>query len=263
MIKLHSCYARDLDGNWKLKSSIAPYNLLILITSGKLIYWVNNEKFPLQKGDVLYIPEGSLRAGEALEFHQRYAAFFSANGDEKEMLPLLARKKPCALAINNFAYFKQRFSLLNHHWLLKGTYMAMTCHAILLEMLSVVNYDLDHRETRSKKMKLVVELKQYIFNHYREPIKLQDLADHCGKTPNYISYVFKEVTGFSPIDYLHGVRISVAKDLMLSKCLTIREISEYTGFCDQAYFTRIFKKMTGFSPTTFMHEKKERERWAK
>lgn len=263
MIKLHTCFVRDLDSAWRLERSIAPYDLLILITCGELIYWVDNEQFPLRQGDVLYIPEGSLRGGAALEFHQRYAAFFSARRETKELLPLLGRKKPCKLKIHNFAYFKQRFSLLNHHWLMKGPYTATATYAILLEMLSIVNHDLDHQGIGSKKMKLVVDLKNYIFKHYREPIKLQDLADYCGKTPNYISFVFKEVTGFTPIEYVHDVRISVAKDLMLSKFMSIREISEQTGFCDQAYFTRIFKKMTGYSPTTFIHEKNGREMRAK
>jgi AraC family transcriptional regulator of arabinose operon len=51
------------------------------------------------------------------------------------------------------------------------------------------------------------------------------------------------------------VRISIAKDLMLSKSITVREIAEQTGFCDQAYFHRVFKKVTGYSPTDFLNEK--------
>ncbi|MFH5182490.1 hypothetical protein ACHHV8_07530 [Paenibacillus sp. TAB 01] len=41
--------------------------LLIFITSGKLVYRVDNEDYPLQKGDVLMIPAGSFRCAKALE----------------------------------------------------------------------------------------------------------------------------------------------------------------------------------------------------
>ncbi|MDF2959638.1 MAG: AraC family transcriptional regulator [Paenibacillus sp.] len=255
MLELQSCYVKDLDSKWTMNRLSNPYHLLLFITSGRLIYWVDDKTIPLQKGDVLFVPAGSVRSGSAIEYHQRYATFFGVRGEEGSKLPLLAKKQTCKLKIQNFPYFKQRFSLLNHHWLMKGAYLDTVCNAILLEMLSMVNYDLDCQEISSKKMKLVVEIKNYILKHYNEPIKLQDLSEFGGKTPNYISCIFKEVTGFSPIEYLHDVRISMAKDMMLSKGMSIREISDQTGFCDQAYFNRVFKKLSGCSPTDFLNER--------
>ncbi|MEK3914103.1 helix-turn-helix domain-containing protein [Paenibacillus sp. FSL H7-0331] len=255
MFNLHSCYVKELDSSWRMDRTVTTHDLLIFITSGKLIYWVDNEKIPLQQGDILYIPEGSLRSGAALEYHQRYATVFSSTGADQGLLPILDKKKSFKMKIQNSAYFKLRFSQLTHHWQMKGPYLDTTCYAILLEMLSMINSDLDHRELGTRKLKLVTDIKNYIHNHHQESIKLQDLSDYSGKTPNYISCLFKQVTGFTPIEYLHDVRISVAKDLMLSKSITVREIAEQTGFCDQAYFHRVFKKVTGYSPTDFLNEK--------
>ncbi|MCR8632891.1 AraC family transcriptional regulator [Paenibacillus radicis (ex Xue et al. 2023)] len=257
MLELQSCYVKDLDSKWTMSHLSNPYHLLLFITSGRLIYWVDDETIPLQKGDVLFVPAGSVRSGSAIEYHQRYATFFGVQEDEltKLGLPILNRRKTFKLKIQNFPYFKQRFSLLNHHWLMKGAYLDTFCNAILLEMLSMVNYDLDYEEVSSKKMKLVKDIKNYILKHYNQSIKLQELSEFGGKTPNYISCIFKEVTGFTPIEYLHDVRISMAKDMMLSKGMSIREISEETGFCDQAYFNRVFRKLSGCSPTDFLNEK--------
>ncbi|WP_165972352.1 helix-turn-helix transcriptional regulator [Paenibacillus piri] len=254
MLELQTSYVKDLDSKWTISHLSSPYHLLVLITSGRLIYWVDGRTIPLQKGDVLFVPAGSVRSASAIEVHQRYATFFGVRGDDPVPLPILEKKQTFKLKIQNFPYFKQRFSLLNHHWLMKGAYLDTMCHAILLEMLGMVNYDLDAEEVGSKKMKLVKEMKNYILKHYNRPIKLQELSEYAGKTPNYISSIFKEVTGFTPIEYLHDVRISMAKDMMLSKGMSIREISEETGFCDQAYFNRVFRKLSGCSPTDFLSE---------
>jgi AraC-like DNA-binding protein len=255
VLEVKSCYMKEMDSNWTMTPLSTPYHLLMFITSGRLIYKVDDETIELQKGEVLFAPACSVRSGNALEWHQRYTTFFAANEESRQQLPMLEKRQTFKVGIQNFPYFKQRFSLLIHHWLMRGAYMPTFCNGILLEMLSTVNYDLDYKEISTKKMKLVMEIKNYILKHYNQPIRLQELAEFSGKTPNYISALFKEVTGFTPIEYLHDVRISMAKDMMLSKGMSIREISEETGFCDQAYFNRVFKKLSGCSPTDFLNEK--------
>jgi AraC-like DNA-binding protein len=260
MLKLHSCYVRDMDHTWRMKPNKLQYNVLILITSGKLVYWINDRRVPLQPEEVLFIPAGSVRGGQAIEQHQRYATHFSVV-NPVPTLPLLENKQYVKTRLTNFAYFKQRFSLLNHHWMVKGPYLKTTCYAVLLEMLSLMNYEVDQWSISEKKRKMVEDIKNYILHHYQHSITLEDLAQEIERTPNHTSYTFKKVTGFSPIEYLHQVRISKAKDLMLSGHMPIREVAERTGFCDQAYFNRIFHKVTGCSPTAFLNGKTDSTIW--
>jgi AraC family transcriptional regulator of arabinose operon len=246
---------KELDQSWRMYRSVTPQHLLIYITSGRLVYWVNEEPFPLQKGDILYIPAGSERRGAAIERHQRYAVSFSATGESSGLLPILTSRRACKLRLRNPAYFKQRFSLLTHHWQNKSSsFQNATCYAILLEMMTIVNTDSIFINEDNKKSRLIEDIKHYILQNYRNAIKLKDLSDYSGRSPNYISYVFKEMTGFTPIEYLHDVRISLAKDMMLSRSMSIREIAEQTGFCDQAYFNRVFKKVAGLPPSSFLNK---------
>jgi YesN/AraC family two-component response regulator len=256
MLKLHSCYELTLE-NWYMERSESQYNVLIFITYGKISYWVNNETVSLEGGDALLIPAGSIRGGfsETSAAHQRYATHFSSN-DSEHLLPLLGNKEYSKTKIHSVDYFKQRFSLLSHHWVMKSTFQSSLCFSILLEMLSIMNHDLDHEEFPTKKLKLVENIRNYILNHYREPIKLVHISEFIERTPTYITNIFKEVTGFSPIEYLHHVRIDKSKDLMFSTSMSIGEIADYTGFCDQAYFNRVFKKLTGFSPSSFLSDKR-------
>lgn len=256
MLKLHSCYELTLE-NWHMDRAESQYNVLVFITYGKISYWVNNETVCLEGGDALLIPVGSIRGGfsEHSSTHQRYATHFSSTGSE-HLLPLLGCKDYSKTKIHSADYFKQRFSLLSHHWMMKSSFQSSLCFSILLEMLSIMNHDLNHEQFPSKKIKLVENIKKYILEHYQEPIKLLDISEYLERTPTYITNIFKEVTGFSPIEYLHHVRIDKSKDLMFYTSMSIREIADHTGFCDQAYFNRVFKKVTGYSPTSFLGDKR-------
>jgi AraC family transcriptional regulator of arabinose operon len=240
-----------------MERSKSQNNVLVFITYGKVVYWVNDDTVCLEGGDVLFIPAGSIRGGtsERSEGHQRYATHFSIHGS-RQLLPLLEKKNYSKTKIHSVDYFKQRFSILSHHWMMKGPFQSTLCFSILLEMLGIMNHDLNHEEIPTKKLKLVEAIKSYILNHYQEPVKLIDISGHIERTPTYITNVFKEVTGFSPIEYLHHVRIDKSKDLMFSTSMSLREIADYTGFCDQAYFNRVFKKVTGYSPSSFLNDKR-------
>jgi YesN/AraC family two-component response regulator len=257
MLTLHSCYQHTYHGKWYMERSESQYNVLIFITYGSISYWVNDETVRLEVGDALLIPAGSIRGGfsHGSEGHQRYATHFSSSGFE-HMLPILENKKFSKTKIHSVEYFKQRFSLLSHHWMMKSPYQSTLCYSIILEMLSVMNHDLNHEEFPTKKLKLVQNIKNYILEHYKEPIKLIHISEHVKITPTYITNIFKEITGFTPIEYLHHVRVDKSKDLMFSTSMSIREIADETGFCDQAYFNRVFRKITGYSPSSFLSDKR-------
>ncbi|NBD26401.1 AraC family transcriptional regulator [Paenibacillus glycinis] len=252
MIKLHTCYVKDFHGKWEMGKSVAQYHILLVVTKGKILYWVNDETVFLQKGDVIFIPAGSIRGGTSIEEHQRYATHFTFAEHDAALLPILREKHYSKTTIAGFEYFKQRFLLLKHHWLMRGPYSETSCYAVLLELLGIVNYERDKWKFPAKKVDMAEDIKKYLLDHYKESVTLNDLAAYAGRTPNHLSHVFKSVTGQSPIEYLHHVRISKAKELMFDKMLPISAIAEETGFCDQAYFNRVFKKLTGCSPTAFL-----------
>lgn len=232
--------------------SVTQYNLLLVVTKGKIVYWVNDDTVELQKGDVLFIPAGSVRGGTSQEEHQRYATHFSLEDHDRALLPILGDNRYWKTTIGAFEYFKQRFLLLKHHWLMSGPYSETTCYAIILELLGIINYERDKWKLPAKKIDMAEDIKQYMLLNYREPVTLSDLSVFTGRTPNHITHSFKSVTGLTPIEYLLHVRIAKAKELMCDKIMPISEIADETGFCDQAYFNRVFKKLTGCSPTAFL-----------
>ena len=68
-------------------------------------------------------------------------------------------------------------------------------------------------------------------------------------SPVYISKIFKEKTGDSPINYLIRIRLEKAKEMLDSDSTkSIREIAQKVGYEDMYHFSKLFKRHFGISP---------------
>jgi len=99
--------------------------------------------------------------------------------------------------------------------------------------------------------RLVQEVKQYVRDHYDQEITLTEIADRLYVNRNYLSQLFKRVTGESFVTYLNRFRIEKAKERMREKHYLISEISEMVGYQNPTYFSQVFKSITGKSPSEF------------
>lgn len=98
---------------------------------------------------------------------------------------------------------------------------------------------------------LTKKAKEYIKANFAKPITLEDISREINVSPQYFSKLFKEETGENFIDYLTGIRIKIAKDLLESNDVSIKEICYNIGYSDPNYFSRIFKKTVGVTPTEY------------
>lgn len=98
----------------------------------------------------------------------------------------------------------------------------------------------------------ILEVLNYIENHYQEDIGLNELAVHARMSTAYLSVLFKAEVGESFIKYLTELRLKKAKSL-LKEGYKVKEVSEMVGYNNYRYFCDIFKKNVGQTP----HEYKE------
>lgn len=95
------------------------------------------------------------------------------------------------------------------------------------------------------------KVKKYIIENFNRDISLTELANVVFVNPYHLAHTFKDETGISPIQYLITHRIEVAKTMLLSTNLSIREIASNVGYPNANYFNLLFKKFTGYSPGKF------------
>lgn len=102
----------------------------------------------------------------------------------------------------------------------------------------------------------ILKVQQYIDMHYKEPLKIDELAKCFFISSCYLSHKFKELTGLSPKQYLSSVRLKNASVLLLTSDLSVSEIAESVGFSDHSNFIKSFKKIYQVLPKDFRQHQK-------
>lgn len=97
----------------------------------------------------------------------------------------------------------------------------------------------------------VQRVQDYIESHFREPIRLEDLARIANMAPTSFSRFFKLRTSRSVQDYITDVRLGHATRALMEETSTVAEICYNCGFNNISNFNRIFKKKKGCTPKEF------------
>ncbi|MBD3239243.1 MAG: helix-turn-helix domain-containing protein [Chitinivibrionales bacterium] len=99
------------------------------------------------------------------------------------------------------------------------------------------------------------EVKQYVDEHWHSPELSRDTAAKAIHiSSSYLGKFFRKESGMSFSEYVNSVRISHAKELLLSSNMSITRIALSCGYGTLEHFTRTFKKMTGSTPREFRHK---------
>ena len=98
----------------------------------------------------------------------------------------------------------------------------------------------------------------YMQEQYSNPeLNMSLLAEYLGISPVTLAVEFKNGAGVSPSDYLAGVRMEKAKELLGGKRMLVKEISLAVGYEDEHVFIRRFKRYTGKTPGQYRMERME------
>lgn len=81
---------------------------------------------------------------------------------------------------------------------------------------------------------------QYIQEHYRERLKLSQVASRVYMNTQYFSRVFKRELGISFTEYVNQLKIKYACQLLETTNYPAYRIASECGFTDPSYFNRVF-----------------------
>ncbi|NLG24057.1 MAG: response regulator [Clostridiales bacterium] len=119
--------------------------------------------------------------------------------------------------------------------------MARYCEALCIRM----------RDRRAPQGRALADALQHMRSHFDAPLKLSDVARVASMNPTYFCTLFKKQTGQRFSQYLNGIRVERAKELLLRSEMTIAEIGAAVGFDSSAYFAKVFKQFTGVQPMQY------------
>lgn len=104
---------------------------------------------------------------------------------------------------------------------------------------------------RARRRALMQSAKQYLEEHYAEPVSLDAIARALYVSPFYLSHVFSRESDFTLFDFLTRLRMDKARNLLEGSGMKIAAVARSVGFENANYFSKVFRKHFGCLPSEF------------
>lgn len=228
----------------------------------KIISTPENEKQELMTEEIdRYIQSvyASLSKGDRVLFGQTMVHFFEAvqkSRRNRERSQILAGKMVdkmgeyiLACGVENKSYVDEKTACAKEA-ILSCRYADDIC-MVLMNLYEELWELLDRLRGRSLESVFQEMVQQYIKDHFREKIYLDEIAASCGYSRHYFCKRFKKCFDMSLSDKINRLRVEQAKELLCGGYQTIEEIAYEIGFSSANYFEIVFRKSTGISPTAY------------
>lgn len=247
-------WLRENGSNWWNRKEIHSMEMLYYIVEGCFRLKVDDTWYTLQAGDLVYIP-----ADKKLEYFIEGDAplikyYIHFNVRIGHMRPIREFGPENILKIQDPTKILSDFEAVLHWNAEEPTDYFSVCAAVMrllshFSALPTLTASSGHPDVDLR----LTDAAAYMTQHYAEKLRVGDLADRAGFTPDYFGKKFRQRYGCSPISWLNRLRIQKAQELLAATDLPVADIAEQVGLNDSSYFSRLFKETTGLYPVKFRH----------
>lgn len=245
-----------------------------LITGGSGKIYTNRKLLEASKGDIFIRKPGSEVQGISgyyfctiifdAVYNKTREDIYNTNipywlTGENQMLPYLDFFDffPDKIRINNFNKYLQPFLNIYNKNSQTGINKQLYMKADLLKILAMLREELDYQSDNLDKQSIknnyskVMECKNYIDINISTTFSLDMLAEISGLSRTFFCRIFRQIVGKSPFEYIIDQKLSLAKILLSTTNISIKEISVSCGFNDITYFYRVFKRKFNTTPKLY------------
>lgn len=232
--------------------------VLILVTEGTLNITSGGKKYAVSKGEYILLPADEEHFGHApsdgrlsyLWAHFKpivpFEIYESGVTESFEIaIPEYGRvpNSRREMLFRQLLDFSRREDLYSEA--LPACSMALLLMELTQEHIDGVN------GSRSSISPVIASAREWIKSNCHRQLSASDIAAEFHYNTEYFSALFKKETGMPLIGFLNKCRIEVAKNLLSSENVSIKEAAFSCGFNDEKYFMKMFRKHEGMTPMQY------------
>jgi len=229
---------------------------LIYICEGNCAVTINGTVHIAYPDDVILYRPGEVQDYFLSKKTQPHTYWIHFNGDIcKKLLETLSLQNIHIIKAGQNREIKHLVGRICQYYNLKVPNHELLCSGLMQSVLTLLSNEIHQAPLQpgSKSTDKISELISRIKMVPNLDINVAKCAEFCYMSKPHFSRIFKRTTGMSPAQFILGIRIDRAKELLDFTDKTIADIAEATGFQEQNYFARTFKKVTGLTPTQYRH----------
>ena len=113
---------------------------------------------------------------------------------------------------------------------------------VLYSFNEELNKDLSDIDINNETM-YIEKIKKYVSFNLSKKILLNDVAKSLGITKEYMCSLYKKSTGETIVSFINNQKITMLKNLLMDKNLSLKEACSYVGIDDPSYASKLFKKI--------------------
>lgn len=241
------------------------YEIFYLL-EGERIYLINDKRYVVQENSLVFIDKNVVHKTLVTDKpeYKRIVINFRDTflpDDDQFLLKQLFGKGPyiIPIPINKKRVIHQLVSMLHQEYMIERNDAIIYIRSLLTQLLLESTRLLEKQHSnpvignknKNESKRDIAKVIEFINTNYSKDISLCLLSQQFHLNEQYISRLFRKVTGSTIIDYLNAVRVNEAKRLLLESDMKVIEISKKVGYSNNVHLWRVFKKLTGFSPNEF------------
>ncbi|MDY3619126.1 helix-turn-helix domain-containing protein [Agathobaculum sp.] len=230
---------------------------ILLVYRGFGNYVTRSQTYPIQAGDILFYNQGEAHEVRSMSDQEIGTYCFGVSNLRLEGLPenhiIPSDGYPVRPAGALFDFLNElcerAYQILD-----TGTFGKAAAQCLTAALLLIAHkIEVEPRLTDSSEQdtRMSARIRDYLDQHFTEPLTLKTLADAFQCSEPYISHLFKKTTGYSPIQYVIRRRIGLAQTYLVSSDYTATQIATIVGYDNTNYFSTIFTKIVGVSPIRY------------
>lgn len=227
----------DHDPDWTGSVVNPPFSRLYYILQGEFfIVGKDGKTKTLTAGNCYLLPTGySFDYGCSKYMKQVYFHIKLCDFDEIDLLKHC--KEPLSFPFSN-EQIKNYLSMIKSQNIIESLNVQQTIYESVFTLIKKYRI-LPKKAVYSPQIQAAIE---YIREHLSMQLDINEIAANTHTAVSTLTRKFKQETGLTISQYIDESVMFQAEQLLFLGHLTIQEISEQLGFCDQFYFTRKFKE---------------------
>ena len=133
--------------------------------------------------------------------------------------------------------------------ILGPSFLEEIVYRVLTGENSHILFDLARHEGHYARIAKVLSLMHL---NYAEPVTVEDLAEQANMSLSGFHRAFRQVTTETPLQYLKKLRLSKAKELIISQGLRANDAAMQVGYLSPSQFSREFKRHFNVTPRSML-----------